>query len=83
MKVESLNISEIHFQSGQKEGLHKDYSDTGVLRFEKTYKAGKEEGVTKVYYETGELEYEITFQADTIVAVKCFNKSGNQVPCED
>jgi len=80
--------SETPYKDGKKEGLEKRYDcyAGGAIQVEKLFNAGENVGVTKFYYyhfETGALKYEASYRDGYLFKKRCFDKSGNEIPCED
>jgi len=69
------------FKGGEEEGLEQWYYKSGALEYEDLYKDGKQV-VGKEYYESGELSKEQTFKNDELISTVCWDKNGNEIPCD-
>ena len=57
-------------QEAQKNGIQKEYYESGELREEMPYKKGKLNGNRKTYYPNGQLLMEVTYKNGSIVGPK-------------
>ena len=56
--IDADKILEVIFKNDKREGLAKDYYESGTLKEEFNYINGKVEGLDKVYYKSGALKAE-------------------------
>jgi antitoxin component YwqK of YwqJK toxin-antitoxin module len=58
--------------SGQREGLYREYYETGVIKGEWSFREGKKEGIAREYFESGEIKYLDTYRRDQRVNRKAY-----------
>ncbi len=71
--------SEIPTKNGKETGMEKIYYESGKLEIEYPYTDDVINGISNVYNESGELESKVTYKNDKIIAIKYYNKSGEEV----
>ena len=54
------------YKNGKRDGIRKEYYETGRLKTEMPYKNGKTYGVTKSYHENGNLRAEVPYKNETL-----------------
>ena len=87
-KVQRYHIDEITSPSNTLTYLKKDMSLVNGIVFCEfgdmgLFKEGKEDGILKHYYENGQLMWKCNYTDGEKVSEKCWNETGNEIPCED
>jgi antitoxin component YwqK of YwqJK toxin-antitoxin module len=73
-----LVIEDPYDAHGKKNGLEKQYYQSGKIEYERPYVNNKRNGILKRYYESGKLEMETVYKNDIEQETKYYDKIGNE-----